>query len=269
MRIERSVPQRPVAANQATEGDAVFTLRGVEPPSPKRLKRDPPDALRDMAFKMKRLVFLALLALIAPLAFVACSKPTCFFKDGCFNPCSVDDDCADGEVCRQIRDEPEEMYCSTLCSSSDQCGPNTCRCEGDPASGFCDSPFDGPRSERPGDELCAADFNPKAICADLCGCPCSGGDGCPADRTGDECRTGCEGSYTSFPACAGQLDAYYECAYRKAVCVADADPGSDTGCPQNYPFCWGTSPEMACPDEVTAVMECTMASWSFFYPSPT
>jgi hypothetical protein len=217
---------------------------------------------------MIRLVALALLALIVPLAFVACDNDNCVAENGCFDPCSADDDCADGEVCREIRFEQEQMYCTTLCSNSNQCGQNVCRCKSDPASGFCDSPFVGSRSDRPGDELCAADFNPKGICADLCRCPCSYGDDCPAGRTGEECRTGCEGSYTSFPACAGQLDAYYECGYRKGVCVADADPGGEIGCPQNYPFCWGTSPEVACPNEVAAVMECTMASWSFFYPSP-
>jgi hypothetical protein len=65
-------------------------------------------------------------------------------------------------------------------------------------------------------------------------------------RTGDERRAGGEESYTSFPTCAAQLDAHYECAYRKAECIEDPHPDVDIGCEQSFPPCRGASPEEAC-----------------------
>lgn len=209
----------------------------------------------------------ALFGAIAILTSATCSaEDSCEARNGCFDPCSADNDCTEGEICRQTRWGEGRHYCTTPCSSSQACRElNECRCVAGSMSGFCDTKFDGPPSERARDELCPADFATETVCAALCACPCSFHRECPGSGTRDMCREGCAGAYTSFSACSAEIDAYYACAYRDASCVA----GNAGSCPNGFPYCWGTPPESACPNEYQAVVACTKASWSFFYPSPS
>lgn len=204
-----------------------------------------------------------LLAFSSPFAFTGCNG--CRAADGCHDECSSDGDCAEGEVCTASSWDAGRR-CLVACTASTECKPEwACICDATSAtSGRCDIPeLEEPDQRREG--VCAGDLDTPRLCADLCACPCSFADKCPGARTGPECRSGCEAAYADFTSCRAELDAYYECAYRKAVCAADS--AVTTGCVQNYPFCWGVSPEQACPSEQSALEACAKASWDFFYPA--
>jgi hypothetical protein len=209
-------------------------------------------------------VVASLLLFSAVLAFAGCGG--CRAEDGCHETCSGDTDCADGEVCAIPSWETTQPRCLRACSASTECPSEwACVCGSGASSGRCDLPDAPEPDELRSERVCAGDLTTERICRELCVCPCSFGDHCPGGHTGEECRTGCEAAYADFPGCQAELGAYYACAYRKAVCAANADV--DTGCIQGYPYCWGVTPEDACPTERSALAACTQAQWGLFYPT--